>query len=78
MGPKSRSDCAAQERGAGTPTSGCGALLDGLRVRELQVRARLLEVADDRLVDAALTQDRLERAKRLDREPHLLEIARLG
>jgi len=35
---------------------------DRRRVRELEIRARLLEIAHDRLVDTALAQDRIERA----------------
>jgi hypothetical protein len=37
-------------------------LVDGFRIRKLKVCPRLLEVANDRLIDPALAQDGLERA----------------
>src|SRR5262245_2582139 len=52
-------------------------LRHGLRVCELEVRSRLLEVADDRLIDSALAKHRIEDAQRLDRKLHLVEITSL-
>jgi hypothetical protein len=51
-----------------------GALLDGFRVRELEVRTGLLQVAHELLLDAPLPQDRLARAERLDRAASLREV----
>src|SRR3972149_3399007 len=57
---------------------GRSSLLRSLRVGELQIGARLLEGAHDRVLHPPLPQNRLERAERLDRETCLLEISGLG
>ena len=51
---------------------------DRARVGELEVRPRLLEVADDGVVHTGVAQNRVERAQRLDCELHLAEIATVG
>src|SRR5918996_2360712 len=50
-------------------------LRNRLRVGELEVDAGLPEVAQERVLDAAVSQDGLERADRLDSEPCLREVA---
>jgi hypothetical protein len=48
---------------------------DSFGVRELQIHARLLEVANDGFVHAGLPEDGLESAQGLDRKTRLREIA---